>query len=216
MNPTPINATNAIDAAAFIIIFDRLFTEQEENRLSILQSVFKEKLPHFSRTTKVTMTHDTNLPEQSKHVVKEAGCKLQRFEPDGKISWSLNVIENQITVTCQLYDRWDAVWEQTKGYIQETLKLLDMPSLKVQGCVLQVVNRFIEDNTSYDIYNVFDKKTAYLTTHAEKAGVLWHVHQGWFAEKSKGQKILNILNHWHRSFSTVAVFFQPEICNTIF
>jgi hypothetical protein len=196
MNAKPCNPNNAIDVTAFVIIFDRFFTEQEENKLLALQAIFKEELPHFSRNTKVAiMMHDASASKQPEHTVKEAGCKLQRFETNGKISWSLNVMDNQIIVTCQFYDRWNTVWEQTNRYIQETLKLLDIQSLSVQACVLQVVDRFVEDNTAaYSICDVFDENTAYLTSKTAMAGKLWHVHQGWFEEKTKTQKILNILN----------------------
>jgi hypothetical protein len=193
MSATPINSANAIDAAAFVVIFNRLFNEKEENKLLALKEIFKDELPDFSRTTKVTIKHEKDKPLE--RVEKESGVKLQKYEPSGKIGWAVNVIENQIVVTCQSYDRWKNVWEQADKYIQAALKQLDLNSLSVQACVLQFVDRFTERSTSvYDVYEVFDKKTAYLTSKANSAGELWHVHQGWFDEKSTDEKILNVLN----------------------
>jgi len=192
MTATPINSANAIDAAAFVVLFNRPFTEKEETKLLALKETFKDELPDFSRTTKVTFKHETGKPPE--HVVKESGLKLQKFEPSGKIGWVVNVIENQLVVTCQSYDRWDKVWGQTDRYVQAALKHLDLDSLSIQACVLQFVDRFTEKNTSYNIHEVFDKKTPYLTSKAAAAEKLWHVHQGWFDEKSADEKILNVLN----------------------
>jgi len=193
MTATPINSANAIDAAAFVVLFNRPFTEKEETKLLVLKEIFKDELPDFSRTTKVTFKHEAGKPPE--HLVKESGLKLQKFEPSGKIGWVVNVIENQIVVTCQSYDRWNKVWGQADKYIQAALKHLDLNSLSVQACVLQYVDRFTEKSTlAYDVNEVFDKKTAYLTSKANSVGKLWHVHQGWFDEKSADEKILNVLN----------------------
>ncbi len=192
MSATPINSANAIDAAAFVVFFNRPFTEKEEAKLLALKETFKDELPDFSRTTKVTSKHEAGKPPE--HLVKESGLKLQKFEPSGKIGWVVNVIENQIVVTCQSYDRWNKVWAKADLYIQAALKHLDLSSLSVQACVLQFVDRFTEKSTTYNIHEVFDKKTAYLTSKATIADKLWHVHQGWFDEKSTDEKILNVLN----------------------
>lgn len=193
MSAAPINSANAIDAAAFVVLFNRPFTEKEETNLLALKEIFKEELPDFSRNMQVSFEQQAG--KQPVHSVKESGLKLQKFEPSGKIGWILTIIENRLIVTCQSYDRWNKVWVQTDKYIQATLKLLDLSSLSVQACVLQYVDRFTEKSTSaYDIHEVFDKKTVYLTSKATSAGKLWHVHQGWFDEKGADEKILNVLN----------------------
>lgn len=192
MNATPINSANAIDAVAFVIFFNRPFTEKEEAKLLVLKEKFKNELPDFSRTTKVLVKHEAG--KVSEHLVSESGIKLQRFEPSGKIGWILNIIENKIVVTCQSYDRWDNVWELTDKYIRAALEQLELSSLTVQACVLQYVDRFTEKSGMYNILDVFDKKTIYLTSSASGAGKLWHVHQGWFDELTSGEKILNVLN----------------------
>jgi len=193
MSAMPINSTNAIDAAAFVVLFNRPFTEKEESKLLSLKETFKDELPDFSRTTKITLKQEAGkLPEQ---IVQESGLKLQKFEPSGKIGWVLNVIENQIIVTCQSYDRWNKVWDQTNRYFHSALKLLNLESLAVQACVLQYVDRFTEKSTStYNVHEVFGKKAPYLTSKSVVSGKLWHVHQGWFDEKSADEKILNVLN----------------------
>lgn len=192
MSAKPINSKNAIDAVAFVVLFNRHFTEKEDSDLLQLKEVFKDELPNFSKNTIVTLKQE--LGRQPEHVVKESGLKLQKFEPSGKIGWILNITEGQLIITCQSYDRWDKVWAQTDKYIKATLKLLNLASLSVQSCVLQYIDRFTEESTKYNIYEVFDESTKYLTKKSIEVEKLWHVHQGWFDKKSDDGKILNILN----------------------
>lgn len=193
MPAAPVNQENAIDAAAFVVLFNRPFTEKEETSLLALKEIFRDELPDFSRTTMVTVKHEAGRPPE--HVVKESGLRLQKFEPSGKVGWVLNILENQLVITCQSYDRWNNVWAQSEKYMKAALRLLDINSLSVQACMLQYVDRFIEKSSSaYTTHDVFDKKTSYLTAKAATAGKLWHVHQGWFEERSPDERILNILN----------------------
>jgi uncharacterized protein (TIGR04255 family) len=193
MSAKPINSTNAIDAVAFVVLFNRPFTEKEDGDLLQLKEMFKDELPNFSKNTIVTLKQESG--RQPEHVVKESGLKLQKFEPNGKIGWILNITDGQLIITCQSYDRWDKVWAQTDKYIKATLKLLNLASLSVQACVLQYIDRFFtEESTKYNIYEVFDENTKYLTKKSIEVEKLWHVHQGWFDKKSENEKILNILN----------------------
>lgn len=193
MNAAPINSTNAIDSVVFAVLFNRPFTKKEENKLLALRDSLKNDLPIFSQDMRLeTKIENDTIVQQS---TKKAGIKLQKIEPNGKIGWMLHITDHQIVISCQAYDRWDRVWEQTEKYLQSVIRLLDLGSLTVRACMLQYVDRFIQKSTDdYSVYDVFDKKNPYLTAKSVSAGKLWHVHQGWFDNKLASEKVLNILN----------------------
>lgn len=193
MGVTPINSTNAIDTVAFVIVFNRSFIEKEENKLLTLKDTLKDDLPIFSQDMRFeTKIKDDKITEQ---IAKKTGIRLQRVEPNGKIGWMLNVVENQLIISCQAYDRWNRVWTMADKLIQSSLKCLGVESLSVKSFALQYVDRFTQESSSdYSVYDVFNKKNNYLTVQSASAGKLWHVHQGWFEQISAEEKILNILN----------------------
>lgn len=193
MTAVPINSANAIDAAAFVIIFDRSFTEKEENKLLGLQKTLEKDLPQFSQDMIIgAKLENEKITTQD---VRKSGIKLQKIEPNGKVGWSLHVFGNQIIISCRSYDRWNKIWTKVDKYLKNSIKLLDLNDINVTAIVLQYVDRFTEnDSGKYNLENVFNKETEYLTQHAKKAGKLWHVHQGWFESVSSKEKILHVLN----------------------
>lgn len=193
MNAEPINSTNAVDSVVFAVLFNRPFSENEENKLLALKEIFSNDLPIFSQDMRFeTKIENEKIVQQS---TKRAGIKLQRIEPNGKVGWMLHITDDQIVISCQTYDRWGRVWGQTEKYFQEVIGLLDRGSLTVQVCVLQYVDKFICKNTEdYSVFDVFDNENQFLTNKSISAGKLWHVHQGWFDMKSKDERVLNILN----------------------
>lgn len=194
MAAVPINLTNAIDAVAFVIVFDRTFTEKEENKLLKLQEDLKKDLPLFSQDVLIgTKIENEIIVTQD---VKKSGIKLQKIEPNGKIGWSLHILGNQIIITCKSYDRWDKVWTKVEKYLNNTVKLLELKDLSVSAVVLQYIDRFTESASGkYKLENVFSKETEYLTQHTKNVGKLWHVHQGWFETGvSAKEKVLHVLN----------------------
>lgn len=193
MSAVPINSTNAIDAAAFAVVFDRSFTDQEQNKFLVLQKTFEKELPNFSRGAVFGAKFENNkiINQES----KEVGVKLQRIEPNGKVGWSLHVMEDQIVISCNAYDRWSKVWGKVDKYLKSTVDLLNLDTISVSAIVLQYVDRFTENsNVKYSAHNVFDDKTKFLTPHSCDVGKLWHVHQGWFEDKAEKEKILHVLN----------------------
>lgn len=193
MSSVPINSANAIDAVAFAIVFNREFNEKEQNKLLGLQKVFEKDLPQFSQD----MLVDTKIESETviKQDVKKSGIRLQKIEADGKISWVLHILSNQIIITCSSYDRWNNVWNNVDKYLKESVKLLDLADINVNAVVLQYIDKFTENNgKKYNVKNVFNSETEYLTSNVKNIGKLWHVHQGWFEDVPNKEKILHVLN----------------------
>jgi uncharacterized protein (TIGR04255 family) len=193
MTAVPINSANAVDAVAFVIIFDRNFTEQEEKKFLELQKTLADDLQQFSQD--IVIETQLENGKAVKHESKNSGIKLQSIQPNGKVGWGLHIFANQISIFCGSYDRWEKVWAKVDKYLKCSVKLLELNSINVTAIALQYVDRFTENaSDEYELTNVFNNKTQYLTSNTKNAGKLWHVHQGWFENISDKEKILHVLN----------------------
>ncbi len=133
--------------------------------------------------------------------VKISGVTLKRFQPSGKPEWTLQVNENQIVASCFRYGRWNAVWQQSRQWMASAVERVSADDNPVTAMAMQVVDRFeqaLPSATDYDIEDVFNKGSPFLTEQAAKSGAQWHVFQGWFDSFSllndADCRILNVLN----------------------
>ncbi len=181
LSARPVGAGNSIEAAAFVLGFSRPFTAVEIQAMQSLQQVFLKEFPHFQALNSVTVD------------VKEAGAGagitlavngvlLQKQSAKGAVLWSLQIADNTIVVSCMEYSRWEAVWDIAKDYLLRAANHLAAPDNAVNMVSLQVVDKFLYDSAvnEYELDDVFNVESPYLTRQVKKAGPLWHVNQGWF------------------------------------
>ena len=187
-----INKENAIELSSFILIFERSFSKNELQSLRQLKSKFKEDLPVFNEINSVNVSIEGHNIKNSNETI---GFLLQSFKDNSKPSWILKIEENIIEVTCFSYDNWDAVWGKVNNYFLETLLALESDNNKLVICVLKVVDKFFNTSDNYNIKDIFNLKTPYLTQNVlnGQSGDLWHVYEGWFDEL-KNKTYLNALN----------------------
>ena len=175
----PISEKHAIDAASFIVVFERPFEANVIESLRGLHELLKIDYPHFNPTN--TMEVRVTGSEVSQQVGISSGCLLQNFRFDGRPSWTLRVEGNAIVVSCMEYDRWKDASNKALAHIKATLALVNNDTNAVVGVILQVVDRFVTANSDdYDIEQVFNIQSRYLTKQAFEAGKFWHIYQGWF------------------------------------
>ena len=189
----PINNENSIESSSFFLVFERDFSSSELQLLARLQKVFEQELPAFKELSAISFNIEKNAVINSHENI--SGTLLQSFDENDKPAWSLKVEKNIIEVSCFTYDKWDNVWTKAQGYLSETIKSIESPSNKLVVCILKVVDKFLASTDNYNIENVFNSETPYLTKNvlSETSGQLWHVHEGWF-EHLETQTYLNSLN----------------------
>lgn len=199
---TPVNAVNnnAIDVTCFAIGFERPFEIKEWVNFKSLENTLKEELPSFSTIAKLSVTiqqeggSDPKVITQQNLENRPQGVLLQKFGADGIVDWMLQVADDKIVINCNDYVGWDKTWEKAKSLLLEVFKLLDWQTNKINFVALQVIDKFIyADSAKYNIGDIFNEKSFYLTPHTKTCGKLWHVHQGWF-EDIGDTKCLNVLN----------------------
>lgn len=191
----PISGKHAIEAAVFMLAFERPFQGAALDALSGLQSALAEDFPVFQKINVLEVRIEGGAPitHQAGGI---SGVSLQRFRPDGRPAWSLRADGNAIVVTCTEYDTWDTTAPQALAYLNKAASAVLDEQNPLALVVLQVIDRFVRPSADgYDIKEVFNPKSRYLTRQAADAGRLWHVHQGWFEDHEElGGRFLNVLN----------------------
>ncbi len=191
-----LNKKNAIDSAVFMLKFNREFSFEENKAISGVAEVLKNDLPHANELKRFILNIGANAEKQSGEV-ETSGLSLQRFKPDGTPVWELTVVRDSIVATCRAYSSWTDEKEMAIKFIKVVLHLLEHSDNLINGVILQITDRFIETASgNYNIENVFNKGSPYLTRNSLTQGPFWHVFQGWFDGPSdviQGQ-CLNVLN----------------------
>jgi len=192
----PLNEKNAIDSAVFMLKFGREFSLDENKAISGVAEALKNELPNVTELKKINLNINANAQRQSGKV-ETSGLSLRRFQPDGTPAWELTIERDSIVATCRDYSCWRTEKETALKFIKAVLHLLERSDNLINGVILQITDRFIGSaQDSYDIENVFNKESPYLTKNVLTQGSLWHVFQGWFNDPNnviKG-KCLNVLN----------------------
>jgi len=194
----PINQKNAINSAIFMLKFNREFSQEENKAMVGIAEVLKDDLPKVNELKKFSLNIDATKQKQSGEF-ETSGLSLQSFRPDGTPAWELQVMHDAVVATCRTYTSWTKEKETAIKYLKTVLHVLEHSGSDnlISGVTLQITDRFIEPNfVSYDLGEVFNNESPYLTKNALTQGALWHVFQGWFDDMNGAfdGRCLNILN----------------------
>lgn len=190
----PISEKHAIDVASFIVVFEHPFEANIVDSLPGLHERLKADYPTFNLTN--VMEVSVTGSEVSQKIGVTSGGLLQNLQPDGRPVWTLRVEGNAIVVSCTKYERWDDISPKALEHLKAAITFVNNDRNAVTSLIHQIVDRFVTANKDeYDISQVFNTQSPYLTGQALKAGKFWHVFQGWFDDKKEfGGKLLNVLN----------------------
>lgn len=191
----PLNKKHAIESASFVIAYEKPFPEAVVNSLASLQELLKEDLPLFQLVNMIEFRIDqasASIPSMG----KTAGVLLQSVNAEGKQTWGLRVEANTLIVTALEYEKWLPISEHAFKLIKIVGNLLADQENSVTVVGYQVIDKFISPPAAeYDIKDVFNTKSEFLSKHAIGAGKLWHIYQGWFDKPiSNPGRMLNVLN----------------------
>jgi hypothetical protein len=196
MKSYPVRTNNAIDHISFILTFAKDFDESTVEKLLGMSGGIG-KLTEYETVYSIAMVMDRNLPRQP--TSKPLGITLIKRsldpeETEGKPEWLLRAASNSINVTCSLYTNWAEIFDIASGYIFQTLENVDTQQNPVVEFAIHTEDIFkLDDLVEYDLGDVFNLDSDYLTKKVTNNNLLWHVHQGWFDE-IQNLTILNNLN----------------------
>ncbi len=204
MNAHPFAKKNAIEAIAFVMVFERSFFENENEALLSLEHTLKNEFQSFATIRSFNINIAGEKDELTQPSISNyqniGGVLLQHFQSNGKPDWSLRTENEKIVVTCFDYDRWDTIWPKARNFLLRAAHVVSSETNPVTQCGMQVIDKFIytDVDRTYNIEDVFNISSPFLSKHVLDSGKFWHIHQGWFEnsllENNENGKILNILN----------------------
>jgi len=191
----PIGEKHSIEVAGFVAAFEKPFSKVAIEALETLKKTLDSKYPVFSttKTLKVHLEGSTFKQQPSSEV---SGVSLQQTKKDGRPAWTIRADNNNIIVSCFEYDKWKQTSSKALEDLFTVFSVVADDRNPLSLLALQVVDRFVgPSKNQYQLKQVFNTTSKFLTKQAASSGPLWHVHQGWFVEdkKFKGQ-FLNVLN----------------------
>lgn len=176
----PAHAHNALDQVGVAVIFENDFEEALFEKIDYFKSLYADRLPDFNALKFLQMQFDD--PTSSISGVGGFECS-SAVEPDiDKAVWVLKVDKNSIVITCSKFISWTQMWNDTSVFLKQFLLSVDFGSNKIKELVLQCADLFLAPiSNEYDISEVFDVDSIYLSKKLLSSGPSWHLNQGWFS-----------------------------------
>lgn len=194
LDSTPFAKSNAIESASFVVAFVRGLEQPTIQRISAALESLKSDLPGAGGgTVDIRVSGMPQIPGLS---IKAMEASRFKAKADGTHAWQVQAIGNLVQVRCSEYTNFGAVWRDARKYLLCALSGVT-EEIAVAEIGFQVIDRFTypagADWSAYDMAELFNPATVYLTPKSFKAGAMWHVHQGWF-DAHDGRRVLHQLN----------------------
>lgn len=188
----PAAGHNAIEAAVFSVTLHTPPSPEAVARIRTALNEFAEELPgeQGPQPPGIYFSMGNNMPPFG---------DVLRFvsKPDGTHRWRVQLTANQLQVACFDYSRFADVWQRALGYLRPMLTAAGVESL-VAEVSHQYVDKFLYPvGMTVDQYNLdelFQPGTPYLTPQVRESGLLWHVFQGWFEKDTGRDRVLHQIN----------------------
>lgn len=191
----PFNDAHAIVEAAIFIEFHKEFSISEMQQLQKLKDEFSDFF-NFNEDIKMTnlvFDGNTMLPN-----VYDGGqpFELKIINPsNNKLLWLMRIMPNVISIHCLDYTRWCDIYTITMKYLNLSYLKLDGSKQKLKSIGLKYIDQFIYTGKieDYNIKQLIDENSIFLSKNSLNSSHAWHVHSGWF-EENENMSMLNILN----------------------
>lgn len=191
---TPLNPNNAIESASFVVVFVRGLAKPSFIKLSQALASLADELPGVGPEEVDIAT--SGMPKLPGLRIKTMQTSRFTAKKDGTPAWLVQATGNVVQVQCHEYTKFKDVWGTARRYLQCALSAID-EQIPVAEIGFQVIDKFTHpeggDWAEYEMTELFDSESVYLTPKSRNSGVLWHVYQGWFDEFD-GNQILHQLN----------------------
>lgn len=176
MDFEPLNDDHAIEEVSFVCNLNRRIPIQELRRVATQLSHLVDDLPSLQMSDAPPMVQFAYL------------------RPDGSATWSVQIGEGTVHVSCTRYSRWVKVWETASTYLASVIKVLLNPETTLMPAVtLVVVDKFLASSHEAGTKALLRPCDLIAPAALEISGQ-WHSHVGWFDHAFADGQILNQLN----------------------
>jgi uncharacterized protein (TIGR04255 family) len=139
---------------------------------------------------------DTQLSADQSSVLVD----FTRVEPNGKVAWAISLRPDFIACNTSSYVGWKTAKPKLLDLLRPFVDLaVSSLGASMQAVGLQYLDTFrwpqAEGNR---VSEILSSHSGWIPSRCFEQPLLWHVHQGWFAEGSRGRRVLNNLNVDHQ------------------
>ncbi len=177
------NNKNALLEVAFVIEFEREFTQHELNWVDSKSMFWYETLPGKLVIPKEPVAlppFQTNIGNDNNF-----GLSYQYYNPDGSIRQSLKFEGNRIVYLVSEYSKWAEIWPLTKKILEPIYNYLSSTN-SVRSFSTEYLNLFVfgEEYFSMDISSILRSNNMLVPSHIFDRKLNWHAHTGYFEEEN--------------------------------
>lgn len=178
----PIGERHAIQNVTFTLVFDEEFTETDIGRISQGASSWNSFLPKQERAQFIQMVFGEQPAGAPPPPPPPVGIQYSRMNADGTNGWQLSFNQNQISVHCSTYTRWETVWGSAKSVLQDALKIISNESRNLLHLNLQIIDVFEWNANPADMSanQLFQTDGDFFPKTVDDFGPYWHLHNGYF------------------------------------
>lgn len=195
----PLNQEHAVQEVIFSLQLTEPLSVNAVKRLFSLKDILKNEFPRLEELRQLIL--QVNPSQQAASILPDAtggapaGIRLVNILENGSFDWSIHAEQNMLIITCLAYKGWEKTWPRARTYLQ-TLADQIINANPIKAINLQYTNIFLSSiSEQYDLRDVFNENSLYLTDNIKKTGSLWHLFQGWIEENAILKcKYLNNLN----------------------
>lgn len=180
----PIGERHAIQNVIFTLVFDEPFTELDIGRISQGSlTTWRPFLPKEERPQIFQMSFG-EPPTGTKTPPPPASINYSRMNPNGNMGWQLSFDQNQVSVVCSSYTRWDSVWGTAKSLLQDALTVVANDKRKLTHLSLQISDSFVWKGNPADMSadKLFKTDGDFFPKTVSNFGPFWHLHNGYFQQ----------------------------------
>lgn len=183
MNYIPAGiANNALLRVAFIIEFERNFSQEELQSVDNNHTDWKSSLPRRS-VVKGGLVLNPQSPQINLDQSVIFGFKYNLFNKDGTVREGLHLQDNKVIYLVGEYTVWNEVWPKATKILEPVLQLLP-ESNKVISYSSEYTDLFLVqgDYFNNDPTSLFRSDSDLIPKHIFKRKLNWHSHTGYFEE----------------------------------
>ncbi|WP_172600821.1 TIGR04255 family protein [Cereibacter sphaeroides] len=182
----PERAQHALVEVVFGIRLTRAWQPREVQAIKSAHGVWRDLLPRVNDV----QVHQVMFGPQGimqPAIVPATGVAFERVNPDGSIAWRMTFDNEQIVVNCLVYEGWEVTSPIVYQLFSSALTAAGSTDLAISGLFYQTVDQFRwgGEVADYDVAQLLNVESDFVPAHIAKAGMLWHLHQGWFEDTDR-------------------------------
>lgn len=171
--------SNALQQVAFVVHYEREFSDHEFEEFDKRYEVWKEDLPRRSKSNALLFQPGSQRIEFKKDTI--GNLSYQSFLEDGSTKLELRLEGNQISYMVGEYTTWSDIWPRAQQHLQQAIDLLPEDN-KVISYASQYQDLFRAKGSYADFQAdaILCRESRFIPGHVFERKENFHFHTGYF------------------------------------